>query len=219
MEIINNNNEIIELTSENLKIYNYYTRFLSWLERKNIKSLKIDLNKEQILNLIKNEIKSEIIDNDISILPHLKNNEVLKGGIIKYRKQKQMIEQNQLHINIQLKILGLIYSNIKYKTLIVISNNKIDSWYNAIFKYMGHDALVYHNSYNKLKLINETQLNNCNILITTYNTLLSKFKIINNYYWNRIIFDDAQQLNNQKTIKAKTVKKIDGSIKWFLINE
>lgn len=115
-------------------------------------------------------------------------------------------------------ITGLIYSNFYKKTLIVVPKILVEQWFNEIFKTTGHKSLIITSQ--NSKKINIDDINKEIIIITTYNFIINKksnvSNIIRSIKWNRIVFDEAHELRNLKTLKYKFCFKLKSNIRWFV---
>ena len=119
-------------------------------------------------------------------------------------------------------IIGLMYTNIVYYTLIIVPPLLIDQWFQQIYKTTGHKPLIYHGN-NKKKITLE-QLNLSHIVITTYGAItLSKKNIkegivtmIHKINWDRIVFDEAHHLRNRNTTCYISARILSAKIRWLV---
>ena len=118
--------------------------------------------------------------------------------------------------------IGLMLSNFKFRTLIVLPPVLMDQWYTQILKTTGHKALIYYGK-NK-KNITVEQLNRSCIVLTTYGGITvtkKKFKeekmtLLHKINWSRIIYDEAHHLRNKKTITYASAKLLTSDICWLV---
>lgn len=119
-----------------------------------------------------------------------------------------------------IQMLGLIYSNLKPRTLIVLPNALLDQWEHAIIRFFGHKPFVYHRSRKYYPGFDDAL-----IVLTTYGTLSSrKVKGTNDmtpskllsYSWDRVIYDEAHHLRNKKTSAFHAADHIKSTIRWFV---
>jgi SNF2 family DNA or RNA helicase len=119
-------------------------------------------------------------------------------------------------------VIGLMLSNFKPKTLIVLPPVLIDQWFIQILKTTGHKALIYYGE-NKKKITIE-QLNSACIVLTSYGGVtitkkqmkINKSNILHEVKWSRIVFDEAHHLRNKKTVVYASAKLLKSDIRWLV---
>jgi non-specific serine/threonine protein kinase len=119
-------------------------------------------------------------------------------------------------------VIGLMISNFKPKTLIVLPPVLIDQWFIQILKTTGHKALIYYGE-NKKKITIE-QLNSACIVLTSYGGVTvtkpqiknNKLTLLHEVKWSRIVFDEAHHLRNKKTIVYASAKLLKSEIRWLV---
>lgn len=119
-------------------------------------------------------------------------------------------------------MIGLIFSNIVPRTLIVLPPILIDQWFVQVYRTTGHKPLIYHGD--AKKTITEEQLKAAKIVITSYGaiTLTKKQiaqKIVTKLHlvsWDRIIFDEAHHLRNSSTTRYFGARLLSASIRWLV---
>lgn len=118
--------------------------------------------------------------------------------------------------------LGLIVSNIKQRTLIVLPTALISQWKSKIETILGIEPFVYH-GYNRTKT--NKNFEDSFIVLTTYG-VVSQYTInrtnssnidstLFDIEWDRIIFDEAHHLRNN-TNKNESANLLKSNIKWCL---
>lgn len=242
--ITNTNKKIIinELTEENLKIHTCFEKYKTWLKkRENNILIEYDIcieeiENEKILWLLNKEIKqssklkkkcrgSTIIINNIKILTS--NNEKIEIQKQNYLYQCYLNKLKKTKLMIEL--VGLINANVKGKTLILTNKSLLQKWEECIYNCLNHNSFVYDylyedyegNDEHDTKSYNEYEkkvLDNSKIIIMSYDNYVLKMKNIKMYYWNRIIFDEAEFIKNKRNIFNKYCESISSEIKWFTIN-
>ena len=116
-------------------------------------------------------------------------------------------------------MIGLMFSNIVGRTLIVVPPILIHQWYNEIYRITGHCPTVYYG--NKKKKINMEDLKNSRIVLTSYNAIAiskknKKLAIIHQVMWGRVIFDEAHHLRNRNTTRFLGCKNIRATNRWVV---
>ena len=114
-------------------------------------------------------------------------------------------------------LLGLIISNFRRSTLIVVPRSLLDQWQRVIERFFGHEPLIYHGSALKkskqLLIGGELQP----IVLTTYGIMQTRkggcplFDIP----WSRLICDEAHHLRNEGKL-YKSMMRIKSVIKWMV---
>lgn len=100
--------------------------------------------------------------------------------------------------------LGLILSNFVPRTLIVLPPALIDQWVSQMERFLGHTPLVYYGT-NKSS-VTDDHLSSAPIVVTTYHHISSNrtddparaTRVLHNFDWNRVIFDEAHHMRNMK---------------------
>ena len=124
-----------------------------------------------------------------------------------------------------IQMLGLIISNFKMHTMIVLPRALLEQWDSIIAKFLGHDALVYHGP--KAKTITVEDLKTSPIVLTTYGMLAKvvekprknmplKFGKLHKVKWDRIIFDEAHHMRNRNTRNHKAGAAVKATHKWLV---
>lgn len=115
-------------------------------------------------------------------------------------------------------MIGILISNFKFKTLIVLPNVLIQQWVDEIYRTTGHKPLVFYG--NAKKKISLEQLNKATIVITSYGTIsvspaIQSKSLLHQVKWKRIIFDEAHHLRN-KNSRYNGAKLLASPIKWLI---
>jgi len=119
-------------------------------------------------------------------------------------------------------MIGTLLCNFLPKTLIVVPPVLIDQWFTQIYRTTGHKALIYHGD-NKKRITLDT-LNKATIVITTYGAITLTHKqlktdtvtLLHKISWNRVVFDEAHHLRNNRTTRHISAKKLDTKIRWLV---
>jgi len=187
-------NEFHKNVSEKLQRFHYLLKFAN-LECKQyqIEGVEFCLRNELIKNISESGVEKKII----------------RGGII----------ADEMGLGKTIMMIGLMFSNVLTRTLIVLPPILIQQWYNEIYRITGHKATVYHGPIKKNTTI-ET-LRNSKIVLTSYGAIAiskkdKKLGIIHQVIWGRAIFDEAHHLRNKQTTLFLGCKNIRAGNKWFV---
>lgn len=125
-------------------------------------------------------------------------------------------------------MIGTFLCNYVRKTLVVVPPVLVNQWFTQIYKTTGHKAIIYHGA--AKKNITLEQLNNSNIVITTYgavtltrdklklksNDLAGYGSLLHQVKWSRVVFDEAHHLRNSRTTRYASCKKLSARIVWLV---
>jgi SNF2 family DNA or RNA helicase len=149
-----------------------------------------------------------IVNNEIRENPQCN----IRGGFI----------ADEMGLGKTIMIIGTLLCNFLPKTLIVVPPVLIDQWFMQIYRTTGHKALVYHG--NIKKRITLEMLNKASIVITTYGAITLTRKqltaetvtLLHKISWDRLVFDEAHHLRNNRTTRYISAKKLDTKIRWLV---
>jgi len=135
-----------------------------------------------------------------------------KGGIV----------ADEMGLGKTIMMLGLIVSNFKTHTLIVLPLALLDQWRNEIMRTMGHEPLIFHGK--EKKRISAEVLAKSPVVLTTYGqiNLVKRGKdayvehMLHEQKWDRIIFDEAHHLRNKNTRVHKGMLELKSNIRWLV---
>ena len=137
----------------------------------------------------------------------------IKGGVI----------GDEMGLGKTIVSLGLIVSNVKQRTLIVLPTTLVSQWKSKIESILGIEPLVYHGK-NRHKFADDAK--DSFIVLTTYGVISQlttkhrKIKkedtLLHNIEWDRIIFDEAHHLRNVNTSRHECSLLLKSDIKWCL---
>uniref|UniRef100_A0A6C0KGH9 Helicase n=1 Tax=viral metagenome TaxID=1070528 RepID=A0A6C0KGH9_9ZZZZ len=156
---------------KNCNIEPYIEKFSKWIQK-----AELD-NKDYQLDAIKwclnNELNPKSIFNAKS------------GGIL----------ADEMGLGKTIIMLGLTVANPKEHTLVICPPILLEQWENCIINFMNKKPLVYYGT-NK-QTIDEKVINESTIVLTSYYTLMNK-SLLHMVNWDRLIFDEAHHMRNQK---------------------
>lgn len=118
-----------------------------------------------------------------------------------------------------IQVIGIIISNFKARTLIVLPLALLDQWNKQIFKFTGHSPLVWHGSSKNSITIEE--LIAAPIVLTTYGHVQAhkdetNKNLLHRIPWDRVVFDEAHHLRNPVTRTHRGALQIQAPIRWLV---
>jgi SNF2 family DNA or RNA helicase len=181
----------------NEKIEGRIKKFTEYLNHSNMNHN--EYQKEGVKWCLKNELRPDPPAN-------------IRGGFI----------ADEMGLGKTIMVIGLMLSNFKPRTLIVLPPVLIDQWFTQILKTTGHKALIYYGG-NKKKITVE-QLNSACIVLTSYGGVTvtkkqmknKKLTLLHEVEWSRIVFDEAHHLRNKRTITYASAKLLKSEIRWLV---
>lgn len=138
--------------------------------------------------------------------------QTIHGGII----------ADEMGLGKTIQLVGTMYSNDLPHTLIVLPKALLDQWINVIKKMLKQKPLIYHGLWKKQITIDH--LHSYPVIITTYGMIARHFKsggidednLLYHVKWDRIIFDEAHHMRNNKTNIYQGAAQLKSTIKWFV---
>jgi len=140
----------------------------------------------------------------------------LRGGFI----------ADEMGLGKTIMMIGTMLCNYLPRTLIVLPPALIDQWSVQIYRTTGHKALIFYG--NDKKTISIEKLNAAPVVITSYGAITMTEKqikltkvngglpLLHQVEWNRIIFDEAHHLRNNKTTRYISAKMLRAKIRWLV---
>ncbi|ANS04328.1 hypothetical protein [uncultured Mediterranean phage] len=126
----------------------------------------------------------------------------IRGGIL----------ADEMGLGKTIVMLGLIVSRFENGgTLVVVPKAILDQWRDQIQRFLNHDVVVYHGD-----RATEYEMLAAPLVLTTYGTIISRWRLFIQKEWGRLICDEAHHCRNPKTRCFAAVGAIDAHIKWLV---
>ena len=139
-----------------------------------------------------------------------------KDGSYKPTKKSGLIA-DEMGLGKTIMMLGLWTGNFKRNTLIVVPSALLNQWNDLIYKWLGTRALVFHGHSSKKSI---EEIKEAYIVLTTYGMISTRktswASPLWQINWNRVIYDEAHHLRNEKSNKHRGAAKIISDSKWFM---
>ena len=110
------------------------------------------------------------------------------------------------------QMIGLIISNEKANTLIVVPRALLEQWNNVLMETLGKKGMLYHGT---KKVKDQNELKREAIVLTTYGTLARR-NLLHEISWGRVIFDEAHHLRNKKSLTHEAGVNLKSKHKWLV---
>lgn len=138
---------------------------------------------------------------------------------------KSGILADEMGLGKTIQMIGLMLSNFKLHTLIVLPKALLEQWKSIIINTLNHRPLVYHGT--SVNQFTEQIIKDSPIVLTTYGMLSrttkpqnidmsTTFGLLHTIEWDRIIFDEAHHLRNSDTISYIAACRIKATHKWLV---
>ena len=118
-----------------------------------------------------------------------------------------------------LEVITLIKSDMALMpSLIVCPKSLLYNWYSEFNKFDGltRVIMIYGNSSQRKKIINNINSNAKIVYVTAYDSLRNDLDLYKNYKFNYIVLDEAQAIKNVNAIKSISVKSLVGANRFAL---
>ena len=115
-----------------------------------------------------------------------------------------------------LQAITFILSSLPSKTLIIAPTSLIYNWGNEIEKFAPSVKWVVVNGPKDERISILNNINNYDVIITTYNILKRDLELYNNINFDYCFIDEAQYIKNSNSQNALSVKKIKANRKFAL---
>ncbi|OCL00503.1 uncharacterized protein K441DRAFT_651441 [Cenococcum geophilum 1.58] len=104
-------------------------------------------------------------------------------------------------------------------TLLIVPPPLIPTWENQFKKHLKEGTLVIRRHHAGKRITKKSQLDNCNVVITTYQTTESEWRkgsgsLLFSLHWRRIILDEAHYVRDRSTNTAKAVCSLHSASRW-----
>ena len=126
----------------------------------------------------------------------------IRGGIL----------ADEMGLGKTIVMLGLTVARFEDQgTLVVVPRSLLGQWRDQIKRFLGHDAVIYHGA-----RATETEMLASPIVLTTYGTVISRWRLLVQKEWGRLICDEAHHCRNPKTRCFAAVGAIDARVRWLV---
>jgi SNF2 family DNA or RNA helicase len=134
--------------------------------------------------------------------------EPIHGGII----------ADEMGLGKTIQLVGIMNSNKLLHTLIVLPKALLPQWIQVIKKTLKQKPLIYHGIWKNKSTLDH--LYSYRVVITTYGMIAMKNKkntsLLHKVKWDRIIFDEAHHMRNNKTNIYQGASHLKSKIKWLV---
>ena len=130
------------------------------------------------------------------------------------------IVADEMGLGKTIQMVGLMVTNIKRHTLIVLPRALLGQWANVIEDLLGHTPLIHHGR------LRSDLIHTSPIVLTTYGTLAAEMTPAKkaspsrvgllSVHWDRVIFDEAHHLRNRATRNHRSAAALQVDHKWLL---
>ena len=152
----------------------------------------------------------------VSFCKNVETNTRWRGGLV----------ADEMGLGKTVMMLGLIATNFKDQTLIVLPLALLHQWQSIIQDHLGHTPLVFHGP--RSKKYTKEQVEKAPIVLTTYGKISipvhRKGKpppppvscVLKDIAWSRVIFDEGHHLRNPKTGRHLGALEIKSECRWIV---
>ena len=175
-----------------------FTSIIDGFYNKSDKDIEIDEDFQKILR-----------DYQKSGYRWLKNIETYKfGGVL----------ADDMGLGKTLQIISLLKSQINYKTtsIVVCPSTLVLNWKAEVEKWCDSLKVLIINGTVEERVKKINQIENYNLIVTSYDLLKRDIKNYEDKYFKYIIADEAQYIKNYSTQNATSLKKLKGEVKYAL---
>ncbi|RFU25502.1 hypothetical protein B7463_g10832, partial [Scytalidium lignicola] len=107
-------------------------------------------------------------------------------------------------------------------TLVIVPPPLLGSWVEQLSEHVVNDRLKYRRHHGQTKLTNTNELENIEIVLTTYHTVSAEWRLDNfgvssilfQAHWRRIILDEAHFIRNGNSRMARAICDLNSVARW-----
>ncbi|WP_459210728.1 DEAD/DEAH box helicase [Aquimarina rhabdastrellae] len=100
------------------------------------------------------------------------------------------------------------------KTLIVLPSSLVFNWAQELLKFAPHFSIANYTGSDRKKLT--PYLNNYDVILTTYHTVLKDIEALERFEFSHLIIDESQQIKNKDSKLFNSINRIDAQHKISL---
>jgi SWI/SNF-related matrix-associated actin-dependent regulator of chromatin subfamily A3 len=115
------------------------------------------------------------------------------------------------------------FNNMANPTLVVVRAALLQTWEHQLHTHVIPGKMTWRLHHEKTRIRERSQLENTNIVITTYHTLMSEWKkhecspqIMYTTHWRRVVLDEAHDIRDHRSMIARAMCALEATSRWAL---
>ncbi|KAK6850014.1 SNF2 family N-terminal domain-containing protein [Apiospora arundinis] len=168
--------------------------------------------------------------NQIDKSTHYESPPEFRGGILAdtmgFGKSLSMISlimynKTICHNEIGQTSTSFLYDTVRTRaTLIVVPASLLDSWESELSRHSRPGSLTWRRDDGRRKITSVTQLEQLDILLVSYPTVLSDWKtkgkngVLFSVIWHRVVLDEAHTIKNPSAATTEAVHELQAERRW-----
>jgi SNF2 family DNA or RNA helicase len=121
-----------------------------------------------------------------------------------------LILADEMGLGKTMQIIALLLLNPPKEiapALIICPTSLISNWFREFQKFSPTLSILVHRGPNRTGFY--SQLQSCNVVITTYETMVNDIAIFTSFEWSWLICDEAQAIKNPDSLRRENIEKIN----------